>query len=432
MVAVFDHTHSAIAVAALLLAGQALPAFVVPALVSRVEASTKRSELSGLYFFEALATATLAVLLWHFWLPAVLLVAALDGTAALAASALLRAELARAARAQVYAEQSDSQPQGPRFDEQAQAAEREANAMLNVAFSGTFVLGPALAGVVVASLGAPTALFIDVGSFLLCGGVLVDLHSHVEEAEGTSVRARLGAAWRHINEVPSLRDLLLVDALALVFFESAAPIEVTYAKVTLRAGDRGFGLLLTMWGVGTVLGSLVFARAMRRPLGTMLSGGAFAIGVAYTGFAVAPSLALACVAALIGGVGNGVELPSLISLVQKLTPTSLQGRMMGAVESLNSLCVAIGLPLGGALVAFSSPRIAFLAVGLGTAATSAALLSTSRVGSRPATAQEEFTRPPPVPVGDDLTDRQSDGDVHRLGEAQSGEACPAPPASQTP
>ena len=45
-------------------------------------------------------TAVLAVLLWHFWLPAMLLLAALDGTAALAASALLRAEMARAAREQ--------------------------------------------------------------------------------------------------------------------------------------------------------------------------------------------------------------------------------------------------------------------------------------------------------------------------------------------
>ena len=54
MVAVYDHTHSALAVAALLLAWQALPAFVVPAVVARVEASSRRCELSGLYFFEAL------------------------------------------------------------------------------------------------------------------------------------------------------------------------------------------------------------------------------------------------------------------------------------------------------------------------------------------------------------------------------------------
>ncbi len=80
--------------------------------MARVEASTRRSELSGLYFFEAVVTAALAVLLWHFWLPAVLLLAALDGTAALAASALLRAEVARAAREEVEARTGSCGPAG--------------------------------------------------------------------------------------------------------------------------------------------------------------------------------------------------------------------------------------------------------------------------------------------------------------------------------
>ena len=96
-VAVFDHTHSAIAVASLLLASQVLPALIVPALVARVETSTRRGELSRLYLFEAATTAALIVLvLWHFSLPAILLLVALDGTAALAASALLRAAGAHA------------------------------------------------------------------------------------------------------------------------------------------------------------------------------------------------------------------------------------------------------------------------------------------------------------------------------------------------
>jgi MFS family permease len=388
MLAVFDHTHSAVAVAALLLAGQALPAFVVPAVVARVEASSRRSELSGLYIFEAVTTAALAVLLWHFWLPAVLLLAALDGTAALAASALLRAEVARAAREEVEAQPGAASQPSEALEDAAQAAERKANAALNVAFSTTFVLGPVIGGVVVAAAGAPTALFIDVGSFLICGALLIDLHPHVEEAAGSSVRARLLTAWRHINDAASLRGVLIVEAVALIFFESAAPIEVTYAKATLRAGDRGFGLLLTMWGLGAVLGSLVFARSPRRPLGVMLSAGALAMGLAYFGLAAAPSLALACVAALIGGVGNGVELPSLNSLVQRLTPQALHGRLMGAVESLNSLCVAIGLPLGGALVALSSPRVAFLVVGLGGTAASLALFRVTRGGPEPAAAEE--------------------------------------------
>jgi MFS transporter len=392
LLAVFDHTHSALALAVLLVAWQALPAFVVPAVVARVEASRRGSELSGLYFFEAVTTAAIAVVLWHFWLPAVLLLAALDGTAALAASSLLRAELVRAARDQV--EVSHEGVSGPResLEEEAQEAERRANAALNIGFSVTFMLGPVIAGAIVAAAGAPAALFLDVGTFLICGALLIDLHPHVEEAKGESVRVRLRTAWRHINEAPSLRGLLLAYAVALLLLESAAPIDVAYAKATLRVGDRGFGLLVTTWGAGAVLGSLIFARSLRRPLGAMLSAGTLAVGLAYVGLAAAPSLVLACVAALIGGVGNGVEWASLVTLVQRVTPQHLHGRLMGAVESLAALCLAIGLPLGGALTALSSPRVAFLVIGFGGAATSIALLRLSPAEAKPAGAGDKTAR----------------------------------------
>ena len=90
-VAVFDNTHSALAVAALLVSGQVLPAFVVPAVVARIEASPRTGMLSALYALEAVATGAVIIVLWNFWLPAVLVLIAIDGTAALAASALLRA-----------------------------------------------------------------------------------------------------------------------------------------------------------------------------------------------------------------------------------------------------------------------------------------------------------------------------------------------------
>jgi len=394
MVAVFDHTQSALAVAGLLFVGEALPAFVVPVLVARVEASRRRSELSALYAFEAVVTGALAVLLWHFSLPAVLLLAALDGTAALVAASLLRAEVALVARRQVEAEMVGTTERDERVDgeqpglllvERVQEGERKANAALNIAFSASFVLGPVLGGALVATAGAPTALFIDAASFLVCGALLLGLHPHVEEAGGNSVRARLRAAWRHINEAPSLRRLFLAEAVALVFFESGGPIEVAYAKTTLHAGARGFGLLVTAWGAGAVLGSLVFARLVRRPLVGMLSAGTVAIGLGYVGFAIAPSLAFACAAALLGGVGNALQWPSLISIVQRLTPQHLHGRLMGAAESLRSLCLALGLLLGGVLVVLSSPRWAFLVVGVGAVATTAAFLRLSLGGpSKPA------------------------------------------------
>jgi predicted MFS family arabinose efflux permease len=203
------------------------------------------------------------------------------------------------------------------------------------------------------------------------------------------VRARLRVAWRHINDVPALRTLLAAEAMALVFFEFSGPIEIVYAKATLHAGDSGYGVLLTTWGVGVVVGSIVFARSVRWPLGTMLSGGTLGVGLAYVGFAAAPSLAVACLAALCGGVGNGVQWASLISAVQRLTPQGLQGRMMGAIESLGALCPAVGLSLGGALVALSSPRGAFLVAGLGATATTVVFLRLFLGGLGPAGAGPE-------------------------------------------
>jgi predicted MFS family arabinose efflux permease len=388
--AVFEHTHSAVAVAVLLVAGEALPAFLVLPLVAWVEASSGRAKLSALYLFEGLVTVALAFLLWHFWLPAVLVLAALDGTAALAASSLLRAETARAAREQAH-EDWGAERDGKDPEAFAQEAERKANAALNIAFSGTFMLGPVLAGVVVAIAGGPVALLIDAASFLICGALLIDLRSYVEEAAGASVRGRLRAAWDHINEVLVLRMLLLTEGFALVFLASDGSIEVPYAKATLHTGDGGYGLLLTAWGVGVVVGSLVFARAVRRPLGTMLSAGTLAVGLAYVGFAAAPSLPVACFAGFVGGVGNGVQWASMLSAVQQLTPQHLQGRMMGAVESLGSLCLAIGLLLGGVLVALSSPRVAFLVAGLGAAMSTVAFMRLSLRVLKPAVSDEGQT-----------------------------------------
>jgi MFS family permease len=373
--AVFAHTHSSLAVAALLLAWQALPAFLVPAVVARVEASARRSELSALYLFEAVVTAALAVLLWHFSLPVLLFLAVLDGTAALASNALLRAEVARVAREDVA-----QRARHALADEQsalAHDAERQANAALNVCFSVSFVVGPVIGGVITAAAGAPAALLIDVASFVICAVLLLDLHPHVEQAGADSVRARLRAAWMHIRATPILLTLLFAQAIALVFIQAAGPIEVVYVKSTLHGGDRGYGLFVTAWGAGVVLASLLFARSPRRGLVTMLVAGILALGAAFVGISLAPTLALACAGAFMGGVGNGLVLPALISLVQRLTPQDLHGRLMGAVESIMALSLAIALPLGGVLVAISSTRTAFLLIGLGALASTFAFV---RVG----------------------------------------------------
>lgn len=355
--AVFDHTHSALAVAAVLIAAQVLPAFAVPALVAHVEASRRGRELSALYFFETVVTTVLALSLSSFRLPLVLLLVALDGTAALAASALLRTAAAKTAREDI------------REDQDPQAAEQSANAAINVVFSGTFVLGPVVAGLLVASAGAATALFADAATFLIAGILLIEFSSHVDEAGSESVAARLRTAWRHVRAAPALRGLLLAQAVALVFFESATPIEIAYVKRTLHGGNSGYGYLVGVWGVGVVLGSIAFASMGRKRLGLLVSVGTFMIGAAYVGFAAAPTMILAGVSATVGGVGNGLQLGPLISAIQTLTPKALQGRVMGALEAIGALSPAIGLGMGGVLVALTSPRFAFGFVGVGAVLT---------------------------------------------------------------
>ena len=395
LIATYDHTQSPLAVAALMFAALALPAFAVPLLVARVEASRRRAALARLYVFEALVTAALAVLLSHYSLPVILVLVAVDGTAALAGTALLRAEVATAGREEhrtaylaadelrdalvAPAEAHPAPAAEVSVEEARHRAEREANAALNVAFSLTFVIGPALGGAVVAGIGASAALLIDVGSFLACAALLVDLSPQVQEAGSDSIRSRLEVAWRHIAEVPGLRHLLGAQMVAMVFIETGGPIEVPFVKSTLGAGDRGLGLVLAMWGAGAVLGSIGFARLVTRPLQNLLAAGALLIGVAYLGLALSPTLAAACVAGLVGGIGNGFQWPALISTVQRLTPERLHGRLMGAVEALGAICLALGLALGGALVAVSSTRTAFAIVGVGALVSSVAL---GRVAAR--------------------------------------------------
>jgi predicted MFS family arabinose efflux permease len=380
-VAVFDHTHSAIAVAALFLSGQVLPAVIVQPLVARVEASARRGALTMLYLFEAAMTAGLAALLaWHFQLEAIFLLVMLDGTAALAANALLRAAAARSAREWADARAERSQEQGPRVaaeiavqpDPQAGLreagaveAERRANAALNVGFAITFTLGPPLAGVAVSTLGAPATLVVDVISFVICGVMLIDIRSHVADGETASIRARVEAAWRYIMQMRVLRMLLITETVALTFFEFSPPIEVAYAKVSLHAGDKGYGLLLGVWGLGVAVGSIVFARSIKRSLTVLLSASTLAVGLAYLGWAAAPTLAVACAAGLIGGIGNGVQWAALISAVQRLVPEGLLSRLMGTVESMDAICAALGFVLGGTITALSTARTAFLVAGLG-------------------------------------------------------------------
>ena len=157
-----------------------------------------------------------------------------------------------------------------------------------------------------------------------------------------------------------------MQAAAFVFFTLVLPVEIVYAKETLDAGNFGYGALLSAWGVGMVAGSLLFVAVARRvSLRAQLLGSTGLIGGAYLVMAAAPSLEVACAAACVGGIGNGVQWVALMSAVQELTASQFQSRVVGLLESIGKVMPGVGFILGGVVAAVLDPRASFVVAGVG-------------------------------------------------------------------
>jgi MFS family permease len=348
-VLVFELTESALATTALFLGTGFLPALLTPILVARLERPPPRYVLPTIYAGEAAAFGALALLADHFSLAAVVAVATLDGALALSARALTRAVAAAML--------------------QEEGELRAGNAILNIAFTGGAAIGPAVAGAVVAAFGVQSALLLDAASFYAIALILfTGGHLPQAEPEPGHLRERLRAGVAYIRGHPTLRRLLAAQAAAFVFFAAVLPVEVIYAKETLNAGDTGYGLLLGSWGAGMVSGSVVFAALRRAALPTLIFFSTLAIGLGYLAMAAAPTLALACAAAALGGAGNGVQWVALVSAVQDLTKASMQARVMSVLESSGAAMPGVGFVLGGLIAATVGTRATFLTAGVGVMA----------------------------------------------------------------
>jgi MFS family permease len=348
-VLVYDHTESALATAALFLGTRFLPALFAPALVAQAEKPPPRYALPVIYCGEAAAFGGLALFVDDFSLAAVVALAAVDGALALAGRALTRAVVAAAL-----------EPSGEL---------RAGNAILNVAFTGGAAIGPALAGLVVAGVGVQSALLLDAISFYVVAWLLFTAGTmpHADPEPGR-MRDRVRAGLIYMRRQAALRRLLTAQGVAFVFFAAVLPVEVIYVKETLGSNDTGYGLMLASWGLGMVLGSLLFARLRQAPLGYLLLFSTLAVGAGYLGLAVAPTLAVACIASVVGGTGNGVQWVSMISAVQELTAEAMQARVMSVLESIGAAMPGVGFVVGGLIAALVSPRMTFLVAGSGVIA----------------------------------------------------------------
>jgi MFS family permease len=348
-VLVYDQTGSPLATAGLFIGMQFLPAFFGQALIARAEVVGTRLILPLFYVVEGVLFLALALSVDSFSLPVVLVLATLDGTVAIAARAFTRAATAAVLN-----------PVG---------LLREGNAIFNIGFTAAAAVGPALGGLAVAGLGTQGALLIDVGSFMLAAIVLAATRSLPQvQAEPSPWRKRLREGLAYVSGRRVLAALLTAQAVAFVFFTAVLPIEIVYAKETLDAGNTGYGVLLSAWGVGMVLGSFIFTAASRTSIRLLLGLSTLTIGLAYLGMAVAGSLAVACTASLFGGIGNGVQWVSILNTVQELTEDRFQARVVGLLESIGRAMPGIGFLVGGVFAALLDPRATFALAGFGVIA----------------------------------------------------------------
>lgn len=336
---VFDRTHSALATTALFVAAKFLPALIAPMVVAHVEPLPTGRTLALIHFLEMVFYIVLVALVHRFSLPIILLIAFVDGTLALTARALLRGGLA------VLLE-----PKG---------VLREGNALFNLVFALSTAAGPAFAGLLIAWKGVEAALLVDAASFAIVAAMFVRAKLAPPKVDESLWRDRIRRGIAFVRDNYDIRTLLGAEGMALVFFASVVPIEVVYAKKTLGAGDAGYGLLLSAWGVGIIVGSIIFVFVRRIPLLPLIGLATLAIGGAYAGQAISPTIAVACGFAVLGGLGNGVQSVAVLTAIQTRTPDVLQARVAGLFEALGAGMPGIGFVLGGAITTLFTPRIAF-------------------------------------------------------------------------
>ncbi len=200
------------------------------------------------------------------------------------------------------------------------------------AFNVTRVLGPSVAGVLIATVGIAACFFVNAASYVavLAGLAMLRLPPAAPDTGGRSPWEALAEGTRYVRDTPWPRALITLTATFSIFGYASLPMLPVFARDALATGAGGYGLLVASVGIGATGGALALAalgtRVPRRPLlfaGGILFGG-FLVGAAWTG-------AYWLAALLLGLTGLAMILTnvSVNTLLQTESPDALRGRVMG-------------------------------------------------------------------------------------------------------
>jgi MFS family permease len=215
-------------------------------------------------------------------------------------------------------------------------------------YTGAALIGPAIAGALLAPLGAGTLFFLNGVSYLAVLVALTAMRDVKVRGSGTqhaslgkSMLAGLAYAWK--NRL--ILALLGLSALAALFGRSYQNLLPIFARDIWNGGPAGYGILLAASGGGALVGAFGLAsiRNVKRQGSILITSGIlFSLSVIL--FAISPYLWPAVILLFIGGVAITVFGTIISTFIQVNVPNELRGRVM----SLYSITL-IGLPSLGAL-----------------------------------------------------------------------------------
>ena len=242
----------------------------------------------------------------------------------------------------------------------AEMVEREdlANAIaLNSSMvNGARIVGPAIAGLVVAAVGEGWCFLVNGLSYVAVLAALLRMH-----VKSSGAPSSMPSAWDSIVEgfafawqKTPVRALLLLLGLVSLMGMPYSVLMPIFAEEILHGGPDSYGLLMSASGVGALAAAATLTvRKSVRGLGRWVALSSAGFGVCLIGFAVSRTLWLSALLLVPAGFCMMMEMASSNTLIQSMVPDRLRGRVM-AVYSMMFMGMA---PLGALMAGFLATRL---------------------------------------------------------------------------
>jgi MFS family permease len=244
-----------------------------------------------------------------------------------------------------------------------------ANALVQIMQQLSGLIGPVLAGLVVAAIQTGPAFAVDAASFAIATLTLLLVQGGRRASPSSgeapaSLLANIGSGLSYAWRDPAVRSLILLVAAFNLAFTGPLLVGLPYLADTRFGGPAALGILFAAWGAGALIGAILAGSIRRVPrlgLVTLLVAVGLGIGVALVGNA--PSLALALPVMGAVGLGAGFINVRVIAWLQARTPEAMRGRIMSLLM-LGAVGLApISLAVAGAIIDFGAVSSMFWVAG---------------------------------------------------------------------